>query len=133
MKEEDARELFDRVFRTQIPRVLHEHFCVPQYTGWEDETIHYAEACGLFPREREHSYQVGEARQEVETRYDVDLKRFLDTRRIKTLHPNQMYQFVAYRRRKHGEFDERPAFRRRTKDNNEPRLGLNLVEREDLS
>ena len=54
-------------------------------------------------------------------------------RRIKTLHPNQMDQFVAYRRRKHGEFDERPAFRRRKKDSNEPRLGLNLVEREDLS
>ena len=29
MNEEDARELFDRVFRTQIPRVLHEYFCVP--------------------------------------------------------------------------------------------------------
>ena len=83
MKEEDARELFDRVFRTQIPRVLHEHFCVPQYTGWEDETIHYAEGCGLFPREREHAYQVGEARQEVEARYDADLEKFLHAKRVK--------------------------------------------------
>ena len=76
---------------------------------------------------------MGEARQEVEARYDADLKRLLDARGMKTLHPNQMDQFVAYRRRKHGEFDERPAFRRRTKNSNEPRLGLNLVERENLS
>ena len=33
----------------------------------------------------------------------------------------------------HGDFDERPAFRRRAESNQEPRLDLNLVEREDLS
>ena len=38
MDEGDARKLFDQVFRTQIPRVMHEYFCVPQYTGWKDET-----------------------------------------------------------------------------------------------
>ena len=55
MDEGDVRKLFDPVFRTQIPRVMHEYFCVPQYTGWEDETISYAERCGLFPREREYA------------------------------------------------------------------------------
>ena len=92
MKEEDARELFDRVFHTQIPRVLHEHFCITRYTGWEDETIHYEEAYGLFPRERQQAFQVGEAREEVEARYDADIERFLNARRprMKTLQTNQM-------------------------------------------
>ena len=31
MDEGDARKLFDQVFRTQIPRVVHAYFCVPQY------------------------------------------------------------------------------------------------------
>ena len=133
MEEEDARKLFDQVFRTQIPRVMHEYFCVPQYTGWEDETINYAEGCGLFPREREHAYRVREARQEVNARYDADLEKFLRAKRVKTLHTNQLDQFVAHRRRQHGDFDERPAFRRRPRNSQEPRLELNLVEREDLS
>ena len=133
MNEGDARKLFDQVFRTQIPRVMHEYFCVPQYTGWEDETIDYAEGCGLFPREREHAYRVREARQEVNARYDADLEKFLHAKKVKTLHPNQLDQFVAYRRQQHGKFDERPAPRRRPMSSKEPRLGLNLFEREDLS
>ena len=48
MGEREARELFDQVFRTQIPRVMHEFFCVPQYTGWEDETSSYG--CELVNR-----------------------------------------------------------------------------------
>ena len=90
MEEEETRELFDRVFRTQIPRVLHEPFFIPRYTGWEDETISYEEAYGLFPRERQQALQVGEAREEVEARYDADIERFLNARRpkVKTLQTN---------------------------------------------
>ena len=111
MEEEEARELFDQVFRTQIPRVMHEFFCVPQYIGWEDETSSYAERCGLFPREREHAYRVREARQDVNKRYDTDLEKFLKAKRVKTLPFNHLDQFVAHRRRNHGDFDERPAYR----------------------
>merc|ERR1711894_222661 len=85
MDEGDARKLFDQVFRTQIPRVMHEYFCIPQYTGWEDETISYAERCGLFPRERKHAYRVREARQEVNASYDADLEKFLKPKKVKTL------------------------------------------------
>ena len=120
MEEEDARELFDQVFCTQIPRVMHEYFCVPQYTGWEDETINYVKGSGLFPREREHAYQLGKARQEVNARYDADLEKFLRAKRVKILHINQLDQFVAHRRRQHVDFDKRPAFRRR------PRKARNL-------
>merc|ERR1712117_4412 len=58
MGEEEAKELFDQVFRTQIPRVMHEFFCVPQYTGWEDETKGYADRWGLFPPQRQHPSRV---------------------------------------------------------------------------
>ena len=97
MKEGEARELFDRVFCTQIPRVLHEHFCLPRYNGFDDETLSYEEAHGLCPRERQQAFQVGEAREEVEARYDTDIERFLNASRpkVKTLQTNQMDQFVA--------------------------------------
>ena len=73
------------------------------------------------------------ARQEVNASYDADLEKFLKPKKVKTLPTNQLDQFVAHRRRQHGDFDERPAFRRRAESNQEPRLDLNLVEREDLS
>ena len=76
MGEREARELFDQVFRTQILRVMHEFFCVPQYTGWEDETSSYAERCGLFPRQRQHANRLKEDRREVNKRYDTDIDRF---------------------------------------------------------
>ena len=136
MEEGEARELFDQVFRTQIPRVMHELFCIPQYTGWEDETNSGAERCGLFPRQREHANQVREDRREVNRKYDTDLDKFLKAKirsdGVKTLPFKYLDQFVANRRRNHGDFDERPAFRRRAESNQEPRLDLNLVEREDL-
>ena len=74
-----------------------------------------------------------EARQDVNKRYDTDLEKFLKAKRVKTLPFNHLDQFVAHRRRNHGDFDERPAFRRRSENSQEPRLDLNLVEREDLS
>ena len=133
MEEREAKELFDQVFRTQIPRVMHEFFCVPQYTGWEEETSGYAERCGLFPRQRQHASRVKEDRREVNKQYDTDVSRFLKTKRIKTIPFSDLDQFVAHRRRNHGDFDERPAFRRRPESSQEPRLDLNLVEGKDVS
>ena len=75
----------------------------------------------------------GATRLEVNLRYDADLEKFLYAKIVKTLHPNQLDQFVALWRQQHGDLDERPAFRRRPRNSKEPRLGLNLVEREDLS
>ena len=72
-------------------------------------------------------------KQEVNKRYDADLEKFLKAKRVKTLPFNQLDQFVAHRRRNHGDFDERPAFRRRPGNSQEPRLDLNLVEGEDPS
>ena len=128
MGETEARGLFDQVFRTQIPRVIDEFFCVPQYTGWEDETTSYAEHCGLFPTQRQHASRVKEDRRKVNKQYDADLNRFLKTKNAKTIPFNSLDQFVAHRRRNHGDFDERPAFRRRPANSQEPRLDLNLVE-----
>ena len=74
-----------------------------------------------------------EARQEVNAIYDAVLEKFLKAKKVKTLPTNQLDQFVAHRRRQHGDFDKRPAFRRRPGNSQEPRLDLNLVEGEDLS
>ena len=74
-----------------------------------------------------------EARQDVNKRYDTDLEKFLKAKRVKTLPFNQLNQSVAHRRRNHGDFDKRPAFRRRAESNQESRLDLNSVEGEDLS
>ena len=61
--------------------------------------------------------------------YDVDLNKFLRTKNnIKIIPFRDLDQFVAHRRRSHGDFDERPAFRRRPGNSQEPRLDLNLVE-----
>ena len=60
--------------------------------------------------------------------YDADLNRFLKSEEVKTLPFSDLDQFVAHRRRNHGDFDERPAFRRRPESNQEPRLDLNSVE-----
>ena len=100
---------------------MHEFFCVPQYTGWEDETTSYAERCGLFPTQRQHASRVKEDRRKVNKQYDADLNRFLKTKNAKTMHFNSLDQFVAHRRRNHGDFDERPAFRKRPESNQEPR------------
>ena len=125
MGEREARELFDQVFRTQIPRVMHELFCVPQYTGWGDETSGYAERCGLFPMQRRHASRVKEDRRKVNKQYDTDLGKFLKAKRVKTMPFSDLDQFVAHRRRNHGDFDERPAFRWQAESNREPRLDLN--------
>ena len=107
---------------------MHELFCVPQYTGWEDETTSYSEYCGPFPTQRQHANRVREDRRKVNEQYDADLNKFLKTKNAKTLPLNNLDQFVAHRRRSHGDFDERPAFRRRPENSQEPRLDLNLVE-----
>ena len=60
--------------------------------------------------------------------YDADLKKFLRTKNIKIIPFRDLDQFVAHRRRSHGDFDERPAFRRRPENSPEPRLDLKLVE-----
>ena len=65
--------------------------------------------------------------------YDTDLDKFLKAKRVKTIPISDLDQFVAHRRRNHGDFDERPAFRRRAESNQEPRLDLNSVEGEDVS
>ena len=129
MGEIEARELFDQVFRTQIPRVMHELFCVPQYTGWEDETTNYSEYCGPFPTQRMHADRVREDRRKMDEQYDADVNRFLRTKNgIRIIPFRDLDQFVANRRRSHGDFDDRPAFRRRPANSQEPRLDLNLVE-----
>ena len=65
--------------------------------------------------------------------YDADVNRFLKTKNTKTIPFNNLDQFVAHRRRNHGDFDERPAFRRQPESSQEPRLDLNSVEGEDVS
>ena len=129
MGETEARELFDQVFRTQVPRVMHELFCVPQYTGWEDETTNYSEYCGPSPTQRQHADRVREDRRRMDEQYDVDVNRFLRMKNgIRIIPFRDLDQFVANRRRNHGDFDDRPAFRRRPANSQEPRLDLNLVE-----
>jgi hypothetical protein len=65
----------------------------------------------------------------MDEQYDVDVNRFLRMKNgIRIIPFRDLDQFVANRRRNHGDFDDRPAFRRRPVNSQEPRLDLNLVE-----